>query len=314
MKRINKFLSILLVFVIFVSLFSFSAFADDTVTYRLHDFKRAADSDGVSEFKVVNVNGVDYTSVRYSLSNQMRITAFLNVSNELKAGASYTLTYTVVNNSVSGYITGFIYLSDDTEKFDNAVELGSFTTENLTGKQDYSIQMIYPDNFNGKQCYIVVMFIVVPSKVNNNFVASSPAFLISDFVFTNNDPVTKDGFFDGLLGGISDFFDFLVDMILYFQHPVSLNADGVPINDETGEPIYTNPFSSNLSEILAKLEEWTESINGFIDSMDSARDNITGYMDSGKELIDGVVTGVPILSAVLIFVAGFYVVRKVVGQ
>lgn len=152
----------------------------------MHDFKRLSDSDAVSEFKVVNVNGVDYTSVRYSLSNQIRISYFSKVSNELKAGNSYTLTYTVANNSVSGYVSGFLYLTDDPENFDNSVELGSFTTENLTGKQDYSIQITYPDNFNGKQCYLVVMLIVVPSKVNNNFVSSSPGFLISDFVFTNN--------------------------------------------------------------------------------------------------------------------------------
>lgn len=113
---------------------------------------------------------------------------------------------------------------------------------------------------------------------------------------------------------IADGFDYIVDMILYFEHPVEKNADGVPINTDTGQPVYTNPFKSVWEDIESKLNEWIAKISDFIDSMESARDNVISYMDTGKQLIDGVISGVPILGALFIFVAGFYVIRKVVGQ
>lgn len=338
MKQLNKTFSFVLVCVLFVSLFSFSASADSTVTYSLYDFTFVTGTDKPTTFTSISSDIGTVTRVYYSSTTSAKASGYYKLSNQLLADTSYT--FTVKTKRLTGNNASvMLYLSDKaTEVSSTAVLVADIDIGTSSSWKEYSSQFKFPSKYENKQVYLVAV-ISVPAAANQ--------FYVSDFTFTDNNPVTKDGFFDGLLekikeffdnlwdgisqgfadivdkiqntatvivDGIGEFFDTLIDYILYFQHPVELNADGVPINTDTGEPIYTNPFESKLEEVFAKLQEWIDSIDNFITNMNTARDNVTGYMDTGKQLIDGVITGVPIISAVLIFVCGFYVIRKVVGQ
>ena len=119
--------------------------------------------------------------------------------------------------------------------------------------------------------------------------------------------------FVDLGNSIGEFFDMLRDYILYFEHPVELDSNGVPIGAD-GKPVYTNPFASKLDEFKTTVNGWLDTINGFINSIDSSRVAVAGYLSNGSTLINGVLTAVPILSVVLTFAIVFLVVRKVVGR
>ena len=392
MKHFNKFLSIVLVIVISVSLFSFSSYAaaEQVLLANNLDFsayvKRDMQIDVIDGIYKSTVNGrPDY--VRFFIpkdvwldniqsENQHNLTKItLSTSGyfDIQVDKEYNLTTTYdysaqlttnVRLYVSVWYSGGIYKTIELYNSSYVPSSGWRVNHNIdiNFKLDSSK---FPET--GYKCKFYLDF---EQSYGNIYLSSDPFFGVSDIHLTNLDdnsgwfqkiidaitsiPSKISSFFTNLGSTIGNFFSdlweklrtqfenigkwfkelgdkigqFFVDLgedikgffemlknyLLYFQHPVTVNSDGVPINDKTGKPVYTNPFSSKLKEILNKLEEWTESINGFIDSMDSARDNVTSYMDSGKELIDGVIKGVPILAAVLIFVAGFYVVRKVVGQ
>lgn len=370
MSRVQKVISVILVISFLLCSFCLSPSAASAVTYHFADFEILADSDVPFEFRTDKLNGKPATRVTYTASQKVKVSAFRKISDEFKSGNSYTLTFTVRKGTVGdGYISFLLLLSDSPTSIDNAIELVSFHTGDMAqgAVQDFSIQTSYPDDFNGKQCYLVAL--IVSNGASGTY--------ITDFVFTNNNQteekidgilewlsatyhgivggedsrgVKHDGLVQGIKNGlnslgdrlvnsfnnikisiegkidaikqwfddlgekIAEGFDYIVDMILYFEHPVEKNADGVPINTDTGQPVYTNPFDSVWKDIQSKLNEWIEKISDFIDSMNSARDNIVSYLDTGKQLIDGVIKGVPIIGALFIFVAGFHVIRKVVGQ
>ena len=119
--------------------------------------------------------------------------------------------------------------------------------------------------------------------------------------------------FVDLGNSIGEFFDMLRDYILYFEHPVELDSNGVPIGVD-GKPVYINPFASKLDEFKTTVNGWLDKINGFINSIDSSCVAVAGYLSNGSTLINGVLTAVPILSVVLTFAVVFLVVRKVVGR
>lgn len=120
-------------------------------------------------------------------------------------------------------------------------------------------------------------------------------------------------FFVDLGNDIGDFFTMLKNYLLYFQHPVNLNADGVLIGKD-GEPIYSNPFQSSLVKMKDTFKEWTMKINAFVTDMEESRQNVTGYLENGSGLVNKVLKASPILTACIIFAAGFLVIRKVVGR
>lgn len=119
--------------------------------------------------------------------------------------------------------------------------------------------------------------------------------------------------FTDLGNDISEFFTMLKNYLLYFQHPVTVNSDGVLIGKD-GKPVYTNPFDSAIDKVKETVDDWLSKINDFVDGMESSRQDVTGYLESGSGVINKVLKASPILSAGLLFAVGFLVIRKVVGR
>lgn len=120
-------------------------------------------------------------------------------------------------------------------------------------------------------------------------------------------------FFTDLGESIKGFFEMLKNYLLYFQHPVKLNSDGVLVNDK-GQPIYTNPFDSAIDQVKETVDGWISDIKDFINDMDTSRVNVSGYLKTGTGFINDIMSAAPILSACVIFAAAFFVIRKVVGR
>lgn len=112
---------------------------------------------------------------------------------------------------------------------------------------------------------------------------------------------------------ISEFFTMLKNYLLYFQHPVTVNADGVLIGKD-GKPVYTNPFDSAIDKVKETVDYWLSKINDFVDGMEQSRLDVTGYLESGTGVINKVLKASPILTACVVFAVGFLVIRKVVGR
>lgn len=120
-------------------------------------------------------------------------------------------------------------------------------------------------------------------------------------------------FFVNLGEDIKEFFTMLKNYLLYFQHPVTLNSDGVLVGKD-GKPVYTNPFDSAIETVRSKIYEWIDNIDSFIEGMDESRENVSGYLEKGSSFINGIMKASPILTACVLFAVGFYVIRKVVGR
>lgn len=120
-------------------------------------------------------------------------------------------------------------------------------------------------------------------------------------------------FFTDLGEDIKGFFEMLKNYLLYFQHPVTVNSDGVLIGKD-GKPVYTNPFDSPIETVEETVNGWIDKLNVFIDSMEESRVTVSTYLEQGSSLVTKVFSAVPLLSVVVIFAAGFLVIRKVVGR
>ena len=131
-------------------------------------------------------------------------------------------------------------------------------------------------------------------------------------MFTDLGKDIKQKFVD-LGDNIKSFFTTLKNYLLYFQDPVTLNSNGVLV-DKYGNPVYTNPFDGPIEKIQNTCDEWILNINDFLNDIDASRIQVKGYLDNGSSLVNGVLSAVPILNICLIFAAGFFVIRKVVGR
>ena len=120
-------------------------------------------------------------------------------------------------------------------------------------------------------------------------------------------------FFINLGENIGEFFTMLKNYILYFEHPVTLNSDGVLV-DSSGNPIYTNPFASAMDKVKNTFNGWIGDIEQFVSNMEVSRKNVSNYISKGTSIINDVMSASPVLTACIIFVAGFLVIRKVVGR
>lgn len=112
---------------------------------------------------------------------------------------------------------------------------------------------------------------------------------------------------------IGEFFEKLKNYLLYFQHPVTTNSDGVLIGVD-GKPVYTNPFESALQKVEDTVYDWLGKISNFLDSMEQSRVDVSGYLENGSTLVNGVLKASPALAVCLTFAVGFFVIRKVVGR
>lgn len=107
------------------------------------------------------------------------------------------------------------------------------------------------------------------------------------------------GFFNSLGDRMSDFFTTLKNYLLYFQYT---------------EPEHVNPFSGILDGISSFFDEQLEDTDEFKSSLNTTFDNVSGYIETGSNIINKLLNGVPILNTVLIFFLAFAVIRKVVGR
>lgn len=112
---------------------------------------------------------------------------------------------------------------------------------------------------------------------------------------------------------IGEFFEKLKNYLLYFQHPVTTNSEGVLIGAD-GKPVYTNPFESALQKVEDTVYDWLGKISNFLDSMELIRADVSGYLENGSTLVNGVLKASPALAVCLTFAVGFFVIRKVVGR
>lgn len=112
---------------------------------------------------------------------------------------------------------------------------------------------------------------------------------------------------------IGEFFEKLKNYLLYFQHPVTTNSEGVLIGAD-GKPVYTNPFESALQKVEDTVYDWLGKISNFLDSMEQSRTDVSGYLENGSTLVNGVLKASPALAVCLTFAVGFFVIRKVVGR
>lgn len=112
---------------------------------------------------------------------------------------------------------------------------------------------------------------------------------------------------------IGEFFEMLKNYLLYFQHPVTLDKDGVPVGAD-GKPVYTNPFASKIEQFEETVNGWLQQIKYFVAQIDDSGASVSSYIKNGSSIVSGVLTAVPILTAVLTFALVLLVVRKVVGR
>lgn len=122
----------------------------------------------------------------------------------------------------------------------------------------------------------------------------------------------KQWFID-LGNSIGEFFEMLKNYLLYFQHPVTLDKDGVPVGAD-GKPVYTNPFASKIEQFKETVNCWLQQIKDFVAQIDNSAESVSSYIENGSSIVSGVLTAVPILTGVLTFALVLLVVRKVVGR
>lgn len=112
---------------------------------------------------------------------------------------------------------------------------------------------------------------------------------------------------------IKGFFTSLKNYLLYFEDPVTLDPNGVPIGAD-GKPVYTNPFASKIDEFEQTINGWLTQIRNFVNQIGSAGSSVSSYIENGSTVVTGVLSAVPVLTAVLTFALVLLVVRKVVGR
>lgn len=170
----------------------------------MHDFTFLSGTKPNS-FELNPQNGKNYTLISLNTTSSSsagggaKYCVVSKVSDQLKIGASYTLTYSARALNDYNYKFSF-YLTDEPNNLttDSAVPFAILDNPGTTFK-DYNIQFQFPDKFNGKQVYLVF-------EVIGDFHAGG--FLVSDFVFTNND--NSDDKIDGILEWLSALYHSIV--------------------------------------------------------------------------------------------------------
>lgn len=102
-----------------------------------------------------------------------------------------------------------------------------------------------------------------------------------------------------IANAIKGFFEDLKNYLLYFQ---------------ANKPEHVNPFNNILIDVQTFFDNQMADVSAFKDSLTSTLNNVVSYISTGSGIINSILTGVPILSAFVIFFVVFAIVRKVVGR
>ena len=86
--------------------------------------------------------------------------------------------------------------------------------------------------------------------------------------------------------------------------------------NENGEAEYEPPVIDNkLNDVIDQLEEWQGNLKDTVDDINSAATNVSGYISTGTQLVNGVIgVGGVAFTALITFGIVFVLVRKVVGR
>ena len=244
----------------------------------------------------------------YNLGMPFALTIYLNFKNASGSVVKAQTITTVQNpghqkvNSIDLNFTPSVPEDASGYKCDLYIELTQNENNPSSGLQTFyisqTISLTDLDDNSAELNGILGAILSIPEKIKGFF--SSLADSIS-------------GFFQQLSDNIKGFFDSLKNYILYFQDPVTLNSEGVLVG-ANGEPIYVNPFENSIDSIEETFNGWIEDIRSFVSGMDESRVQVSQYLQTGTGLINDVLSASPIISAVLIFIASFFVIRKVVGR
>lgn len=107
------------------------------------------------------------------------------------------------------------------------------------------------------------------------------------------------GFFAELGDKIGGFFESLKNYLLYFQ--------------ET-KPEHVNPFAGILDNVQSFFDDKIGDTEDFKTSLNDTLNDVSSYIETGSNIINRILEGVPVLNAFVIFILVFAVVRKVVGR
>lgn len=327
--RIKKFMSVLLVMALMFSFCSFFVYAESVETiyskdlnYEAYGFGSSADTitDTISK-STSTYSSKSCTVYRFPVSGSYD-NRFLGLMYEdnFKAGHNYSLNL-YLNSDLPSSTRFSIYFDyiDYSGTVIKEVTLFEYsgTTSDLSKWIEVDVKFS-PDSSlisSSSKQQIVIMF---------DYSSQAMSYVRVSEIIELTDEDDNDSWFEKIIesitslperigNAISEFFTMLKNYFLYFQHPVSLDEDGVVL-DANGQPIYTNPFGSALESVKNTFDGWIEDIDTFISDMDESRINVSTYIEKGTSVINEVMSASPILTACIIFAAGFLVIRKVVGR
>ena len=99
---------------------------------------------------------------------------------------------------------------------------------------------------------------------------------------------------------IRGFFETLENRLLWFS--------------DDGSASYTNPFDNLLDDVKTKINGYITDVDNFNATLNDTLASVVSYVEQGSGAIQLFLTGVPLVSAFLLFFVVFAVVRKVVGR
>lgn len=206
-------------------------------------------TDTPSVFTTQDIGGVTYTSVGHYSADDGKLSLFYKLSDELKAGESYTISFNVFRaTGMEGFSEVYFALSDSPTQFDDVVNIASFSTSGISkgGSQRFSIQFTYPENkFNGKQCYILCS-ILSPKGYS--------LFYLSDIVFTNNNQT------DDKIDGILEWLSAVYHSIVGGEDSRGVKHDGLVQGIKNG----LNGLGDRISSFFDRL---SDSVGGFFSDL-----------------------------------------------
>lgn len=298
---------------------------DNISCYRYNLPQTQGDFKSVTAYSIKNfVGGHEYNlKFKYSVgvaghTNFVCQLAFYDGNGEL---LSYQVLYSKNPTSTSWYDVD-INFSADTSAITSGytVRLEFIWTSTTYGAINYYIsEDIYlndNDDEDGLLHSIIEWLRDIRDKLVNGF--SNLGLTITNKLQSVQSAITNaiDGieqWFIDLGEDIGEFFTMLKNYVLYFQHPVTLNSDGVPV-DGQGNPVYVNPFTDTLDNITDTLDDVFDDMDDFIAMIQSVNVQITGYLSTFTAIFNRFNTGVPIIGVIIALAMIVIVIRKILGR